>query len=129
MSCLFESLCSNIQDLKADQLRQMIVQYLQKNPILVPSEDKNSPGLRLDAVLHTEFGSNMTVEAYTAHMSHPDTWGGAIEIRAFCDMFNARVKVVVLSSKQTIEFLPIHNPTTNEFIISWNGGHFEPISP
>jgi hypothetical protein len=59
-------------------------------------------------------------------MGSDTAWGGAIEIKAFCDLFKVRVIVHVLSTGQTIEFVPSTGTTPVAFNISWNGSHFEP---
>jgi hypothetical protein len=69
-------------------------------------------------------------------MRSPSTWGGAIEIQAACNIWNARIVVHDIRScqKPTIEFLPVSNDTINAtkspdktFTLEWSGGHYEPI--
>lgn len=119
MSCLFQSLSAFIRDMNPHQLRQMIVDYIEKNPSLDASMDYQQ-------LVRHEFGS-LSLQQYCQRMRHPSTWGGAIEIRAFCDMFDAEVHIRVLQTGKVIEFLPSrrrHPP--NLFRLSWNGGHYEP---
>jgi len=119
MSCLFISLSSFISNTTPDLLRQLIVDYLKKDPTLYDN-------CRVSELLQYEQGVPATLSSYVAHMGSDTAWGGAIEIKAFCDLFKVRVIVHVLSTGQTIEFVPSTGTTPVAFNISWNGSHFEP---
>lgn len=57
-------------------------------------------------------------------MRHHDTFGGAIEIKAFCNMYKQNVRVKSLPNNKDIDF--IGNVENREWIIvTWNGGHYE----
>jgi hypothetical protein len=118
MSCLFQSLSAFIEDTDASKLRHIIADYLEKNPILYDNE-------KIGDIVSWEHG-NPTLEQYVARMRMPSTWGGAIEIKAFCDMFQIGVHVLVLRDRKTIEFQPSNMTAKDHFTITWNGAHYEP---
>jgi hypothetical protein len=125
MSCLFRSLSTFISNMNDHQLRQMIVDYIEKNPRLC----QDSSCMDYQTLVHHEFGS-MSLQDYCRHMRQDSTWGGAIEIRAFCDMFDAHVHVHVLATGKVIHFQPLTTTSQssfNIFRISWNGAHYEPL--
>lgn len=122
MSCLFHSLASFVKDLATDDLRRMIADFLEKDPVL-------NDNMRLSEILPHEPGAP-TLAAYVQNMRSPATWGGAIEIKAFCELFDAVVLVVVLRTGKVIEFQPTGPGKKGSFVfrVSWNGGHYEPLS-
>lgn len=127
MSCLFRSLSYYITNIDENDLRKIIVEYLEEDPIFV------YPNERVSSLIKNEF-SNMTLEKYLRQMRKNSTWGGAIEIRAFCEIFLFKVEVVVLETGKIIEFIPA---TWNNMLrrekscrvlkITWNGFHYEPF--
>ena len=123
MSCLFQSLSSFVSHQDFVKLRQDICDFLQTNPKLVGGE--------IDLKKITEL-DDTTIENYVGHMRSNSTWGGAIEIRAFCEMYDVNVVVknirnAAQNEEETyIEFLCSNNKN-RWVVISWNGGHFEPI--
>ena len=127
MSCLFRSLSYFINNTNENQLRQIIVEYLEKDPILIQPDKKASE------IIRSEFPSD-TLQFYVEKMKRSSTWGGAIEIKAFCELFSMQVGVLVLESKKEITFVPSSWDTSictvnkNRFLkISWNGYHYEPL--
>jgi hypothetical protein len=120
MSCLFNSLAKTIQNTNGNELRKIITEYLKNNPILYDDENTKLSDL---------IGGESELSKYINNMEKSSTWGGAIEIKAFCDIFNAIVKVKVLSTNKWIEFIPQNKNIINSpiFTISWNGNHFESI--
>ena len=79
-----------------------------------------------------------TTDQYISAMRSPCTWGGAIEIQAACNIWNARIVVHDIRSGhrhgpgqghgQTIEFLPVStNAADKTFELEWSGGHYEPV--
>lgn len=121
MSCLFRSLSFFIVNTDAASLRRILTDYMETDPVLYDDQ-------KLSDVLRFEPGSP-TLARYIARMRLPSTWGGAIETKAFCNMFNAVVLVKVLRDGRMIEFRP--SPDASEaphpFMISWNGSHYEPL--
>lgn len=116
MSCLFNSL-SRLTGESAQQIRLKICDYLINDPALY--ED-------LSASLAVSIEKKMELPVYIQKMRSPSTWGGAIEIRAFVNLWQRPVKVWAILQKRWIEF-PCQNPTGPECKISWSGGHYEPI--
>ena len=139
MSCLFQSLSAFIQGTDAASLRHILADYMEKNPVLYDNE-------RMSDIVQWEEG-RPSLPQYVARMRLQSTWGGAIEIKAFCDLFHASVSVLVLRDGKTVEFKPspplvppgattfattgaTTGATTSEplqFVISWNGFHYEPV--
>ena len=68
MSCLFNSL-SYFIDANADEIRQVICNYLKENKPLIDGLD-------------THFILSLDNDNYINNMRHSSTWGGAIEIQA-----------------------------------------------
>jgi hypothetical protein len=112
-----------IKDIDENRLRSMIVDYMRTDPILFDED----PPVSLSKVLEA---SNLgKLSEYCDHMNRTSTWGGALEIRMFCDLFCVTVHVKVLQTGKMIEFLPKEKNCTEivPIYISWNGGHYEPI--
>lgn len=116
MSCLFDSLSFYITNINSKKLRNIITDYLSENPLL------------LDDAKFSELIGVDKFDNYISNMRKDSTWGGAYEIKAFCDLFDAKVKVKILQTNKWIEFLP-KNYKNNlpEMLITWNGSHYEPI--
>ena len=125
MSCLFNSLSHFIAPQTDPQaIRARICDYLQANSPIID-------GMTTHDVLQLD--SLNTSDQYIGAMRSPCTWGGAIEIQAACNIWNARIVVhdTRLGHGQTIEFLPVSanatNATDKTFELEWSGGHYEPI--
>jgi hypothetical protein len=126
MSCLFQSLSAFIQGTDAATLRHLLADYLAKNPVLYDTE-------KISDIVQWEEG-RPTLEQYVSRMRLQSTWGGAIEIKAFCDLFKAEVSVLVLRDQKMVEFKPSSSSDSASspafcFTISWNGFHYEPVFP
>lgn len=76
---------------------------------------------------------------YIANMRRPQTWGGAIEIQAAAVLHSARIVVrnirmhrirgrIFTQTTKDIEFLPLTGTVGTTLTVSWNGGHYEPVS-
>ena len=143
MSCLFNSLSHFIGQTDPQAIRQRICDYLQANlPII--------DGMTTHDVLQLD--SSKSSDHYIVAMRASSTWGGAIEIQAACNIWNARIVVHDIrgqghsnaqhSNRQgqpnahsnahpkTIEFLPVSVstvPADKIFELEWSGGHYEPI--
>jgi len=114
MSCLFNSLSALIGE-PAQEIRQKICDWLTTNPALL--ED-------LSASVVVEVESGLPLDRYVDRMRSSGTWGGAIEIRAFVQLWKRPVRVWVIRTRRWIEF-PF--PEGVECKISWTGGHYEAI--
>jgi hypothetical protein len=123
MSCLFNSLSHFIPQTDPQAIRARICDYLQANSPIID-------GMATHDVLQLD--SLNTSDQYIGAMRMLTTWGGAIEIQAACNIWNARIVVHDIRScqKQTIEFLPVSNDAINApdktFTLEWSGGHYEP---
>jgi len=119
MSCLFNSLSHFIPQTDPQAIRQRICEYLQANSPIID-------GMNTHDVLQLDSSSDQYIDA----MRSPSTWGGAIEIQAACNIWNARIMVhdIRTGHGQTIEFLPVSALTSDKtFELEWSGGHYEPI--
>ena len=130
MSCLFRSLSYFIENMDENSLRKMIADHLETDPDLFGEGEQT----RLSKVVPESEG--VSHQEYVRRMRLPSTWGGAIEIKAFCDLFHAVVRVKVLSSGEWIVFEPEQcqpknftplQKTCPMLSISWNGSHYEPL--
>jgi len=123
MSCLFNSLSHFIAQTDPHAIRQRICDYLQANSPIIDGMATHDV-LQLDS-LHPS-------EQYIGAMRSPSTWGGAIEIQAACNIWNARIVVHDIRSGhgQPIEFLPVSTVAADKtFELEWSGGHYEPRRP
>ena len=124
MSCLFNSLSrelqhKNIYSISSSELRQEACNYLHHNfPII--------SGMSTHELLNITHGN---YSKYISNMRRNNTWGGAIEIQAICNIF--KVKIIVVNIRNgngtEIEFLPVHENYSNTLKITWSGGHYEPM--
>ena len=112
MSCLFRSL-SNFISSDTDELRQKICDFLEQNPIIFDD-------IKADKAI--EWEKNISLQEYVNEMRKNETWGGAIEIKSFCEIFKIQVNVHI-SSIKIIDFMP-STPPVSIINISWNGNHF-----
>lgn len=124
MSCLFNSLSHFIAPQTDPQaIRARICDYLHANlPII--------DGMTTHDVLQLD--SSKSSDHYIGAMRSPCTWGGAIEIQAACNIWNARIVVHDVrrqeQEQKSIEFLPVAtNATDKTFQLEWSGGHYEPV--
>jgi hypothetical protein len=116
MSCLFNTL-SKFIELNSNELRENICNYLQNNPILY--EDMKAE----NAIVWSNEGYK-NIEQYIEMMRSTSTWGGAIEIKAFCNMYHMKVIVNGRNGRERVEFLPAIKSSSNDIEIKWNGGHY-----
>ena len=124
MSCLFNSLSHFIGQTAPQAIRQRICDYLQANlPII--------DGMTTHEVL--QLNSSKSSDYYIGAMRASTTWGGAIEIQAACNIWNARIVVHDIRAQyqlhnNPIEFLPVSAVAADKtFELEWSGGHYEPI--
>lgn len=120
MSCLFRSLSAFVHSVNEDELRQIICNYLEKNPNIMDD-------LSLKDILHID---GMETADYVRSMRHNSTWGGAIEIKAFCEIYQVGVVVRVRQTQKDVVFKPssMRDATCiNAVMIEWMGNHYEPL--
>ena len=116
MSCLFDTLCVHV-NLNSSELRNNICNYLGDNPKMF-EETKAE-----DYVIWNGEGFN-NLQDYISRMRHSGTWGGAIEIKAFCNMYNKHVNVYDTQKKGVINFVDDERKNRKTIDINWNGGHY-----
>ena len=123
MSCLFQSLSSYVSHQDYSKLRQDICNYLESNPKILDD-------INLDKLLEFD---DISINDYIKNMRNNATWGGAIEIKTFCEMYQVNILVLNIRNNETdkdspkeIKFIA-SSPSTRWIAISWNGGHFEPV--
>jgi len=124
MSCLFNSLSYFISE-TSNNIRQKICDYIEQNkPILEGIETK-------DIITYEE-------NNYIANMRSTNTWGGAIELQAACNIWKCKIIVHNIrdNPKTKIEFIPVSEiienienieNKENVFELEWSGGHYEPV--
>ena len=118
MSCLFNSLSRfiNIESIDGRELRKLLCDFLETNPLLI--DDMTTANIVKEE-------TNIELAQYINYMRQHDTFGGAIEIRAFTKLFKINVMVKSLPNRKDSEF--IETPEYLWAVISWNGGHFEAL--
>jgi hypothetical protein len=116
MSCLFNSF-SKFVDKTPDKIRQEICDFLALDIIGDDIDMRPSMIAKLDG---------LTLEEYIRRMRQPHTWGGALEIAGFVNIYNLNVNVINIRDRsgKKIEFVNPNNTKTIE--VTWNGGHYEP---
>lgn len=126
MSCLFDSLSAFVIETSGSELRQVIVNYLRTNPKLI--DEISFDDMMQWEEIEEDVNSS---EEYIKWMSNDNTWGGGIEIRAFCRLYNCRVDVHNPLLGKIIHFYP--SDCTETVVdhalcaILWTGNHFVPI--
>ena len=70
-----------------DNLRKKICDFLETNPLLI------------DGTLKTSDITPQEFSTYILNMRDCDTWGGGIEIKAFCEIYNYQVNVYIPNGK------------------------------
>ena len=116
MSCLFNSLAPAVS-LHPEVLRKAIAAYLKTDPKLL--DDIKAKDI-------IEWTEGKSLQEYASRMSRPGVWGGAIEIRAFCELFEMDVTVHVLYTDKEFTVETSKQPT-RVVHISYTGNHFEPM--
>ena len=150
----YENIYNNRQ-ISGKNLRNIICDFLEKNPIIFDDMtvfkiiDKGSDEFLSDPVapssaLFTEGDrfirhprscsctesnqiniENFKVYKYVQKMRCDNTYGGALEIKAFCRLFNLNVLIKSIPNNRNIEF--IENKKNEWIYVSWTGNHFTPI--
>ena len=111
MSCLFRSIAHFFPEFTAGSLRQRVCDALSRNPYVFNDE------LRV------------VDDAYIERMRKPTTFGGAIEIKACCELL--LVSIVVVNDRDhtsDIVFAPA-GVAARTIRIRWSGNHYVPVVP
>lgn len=123
MSCLFDALAS-IVGASGAVVRERICAELDNDPTLFP----DSP-LRVSDT--HDAATPQAHAAYVHQMRNPATWGGAIEIKCFCDLYRAHVHVHMVHHGHTIlSFTPTAALDTPVVVghLGYNGSHYWALS-
>ena len=112
MSCLFDSL-SKFVNMSSYDLRLSICNYIKSNNNIF--ED-----IKTEDVIGWE--TNMKLNDYVNMMEKNYTWGGAIEIKSFCEMFN--IVVIVILNDRKIEFIPSSKLANRVIHLNYTGNHY-----
>jgi len=118
MSCLFESLSYYVQGMDSSRLRHVICEFLSTNPVIFDT-------MKVDEI--TRNVSDIPIEQYINNMRNSSVWGGGLEIKIFCEIFNVQVDVISTPNNRVIEFLP-NNKSIGKIGIIWTGNHYTPIN-
>ena len=108
MSILYDSL-SSFHAISSQGLRSQICEYLSSNPEIAGSDAKDI----------VQWQTNIDLNKYIPLM-RKNAWGGAVEIKAYCDIYEMNVLVKVPMNKREIEFLSKKAPT-NGFAFNGRG--------
>lgn len=122
MSCLFNSLSFFIKDLNAYSLRQIIADYIKNDSVLFD----NLSISKLISIDPSSFYNCTSLSQYVDLIKKESTWGGALEIYIFCEIFNVNVNVHISNQNKPIQFKSSTLSTTT-FNIYYTGNHYEPI--
>ena len=114
MSCLFNSLSHFIPE-NSYNIRQKICDYLEENNPIIEG-------------LETKFILDLENPNYIRDMRNTSTWGGAIEIKAFCDMYEIDVEVYIVSTCKKVLFKSNKKHRNGLLKIYWTGNHYEPVT-
>lgn len=117
MSCLFETLSLYVP-CNSTHLRKQICDFTHENPLL------DELNIRCDEYIKYE--SRMTLREYVDRMRRPSAWGGALEIRLFCKLYNRRVVVYSATNNRKIRFE--HSDVKKTIPMVWTGNHYRPLS-
>ena len=114
MSCLFDSI-SYFLKINSYQTRQKVCDYLESNNQIIE-------GLDTKLVLDIEDPN------YISKMRSTTTWGGGLEIKAACNLWNIKI-IVYIDRKhdKKIEFIPSNGNYLGAIEIEWQGNHYVPV--
>jgi hypothetical protein len=117
MSCLFDSL-SYFLKIDSNTIRQIICNYLESNNQIINGIDNK---ILLD----------IEDPYYIQKMRNTNTWGGGIEIKSACNIWNIKIIVLINNRQNMIEFIPDNNNSSlnlNGIIpIEWLSNHYVPL--
>ena len=112
MSCLFDTLSHFVKDIDAYTLRQIICDFLEKNPTLMDNIPVN------DIIQWT---NDTDLNTYIKKMRLHSEWGSSLEIISFCNLMKCKVNVE--HKRKKIEFIP-NKPAKYEITIGYTGNHY-----
>jgi hypothetical protein len=114
MSCLFRALAEQVGG-TTQGWREDIERFLLTDPILGD----------LKASENIKFETGETLQAYVQRMRHANQWGGALEIKAFCNMTGRTVVLKHLRTGKETEFLPDKEAILKPpVVLKFTGSHY-----
>lgn len=117
MSCLFDTLSIHV-GLTSQELRDNICNYLKDNP-------KMFDEVTAENYVNWNDEGYGDLQAYISRMRSSGSWGGAIEIKAFCNMYNKHINVHDVRGRgNVINFVDDERSNRQLLNINWNGGHY-----
>ena len=118
MSCLYRTLSYFHDGITTEQMRHLLCDYL--------STDPQIGGEKASQIIPWE--TKKSLAEYLNIMRNQSQWGGAIEIKAYCDLFKKNVKVLSYPNRREIEFISNMEGVNEWVTITWNGYHYEPVT-
>ena len=112
MSCLFNSL-SKFVNISPQNLRKQICDFLKTNPLILSN-------IKAEEIIKWENG--MDIQEYISKMEQSNTWGGAIEIKCFCEIY--QINVIIIHNDRQIEFLPSSGKYQTTINLNYTGNHY-----
>jgi len=109
-----------VDGIQEEELRQIICDYLENNPLMMDD-------MSLRDILHID---GMDTADYVRNMRYPSTWGGALEIKSFCEIYQVGVVVRIHQTGKDVVFKPSSMKDATHIravLIGWTGNHYEPI--
>lgn len=117
MSCLFRALAYFVRVDSPERLRQKICTYLALN----------RPLAHADAATYVRWETQMGLDHYVRLMRQPSTWGGAIELQAFCELYGWSVQCIDTRTQKSWVYAPLNNTARRHVTLLWQGAsHYEP---
>ncbi len=117
MSCLFDSL-SPFVGKSSELLRQEVCDYIDSG-VSIFDDTSNDDMIAWLA--------NISKANYISSMRRTSTWGGALEIKAFCDMYKKNVRIQSLPNNRDIECLGRGADPRDWITVAWSGGHYSMV--
>jgi hypothetical protein len=112
MSCLFNSL-SKFVNISPQDLRQQICDFLRRNPSILDD-------IKVSDVIKWENGLDM--QTYINKMEQPSTWGGCLEIKCFCEIY--QMAVIIVHKNRKIECIPSSGSYQSIINLNYTGSHY-----
>lgn len=112
MSCLFDSVFALYPERRwssPHELRIAMCAFMRTDPPLLGPEMKMEQCFQLLAMSSSALECT-SVENYLRRMELPSTWGGALEIKALCEMLQVIIVVHSPLFPSPLEFLPESSP-------------------
>jgi len=121
MSCLFRALGLQV-GVETQLLRQQIANYLEADLPLTPAEEQGP--LRTFVLGEMDGTARATPAGYLRWVRQPSSWGGELEIQAFCELYKLSVRVRAQNYQRLHQ--PRYHPSRGLLTLDFAGAHYEP---